>query len=134
MDIVIITLGIILMFTAIFLINKVKGKFSDEELIEYERSIRPSFIKYYYIGLLPLIVLSYLLITDIREALEYFGYIILILVVWDVFSILILNHNINVTKFRNKFKSIKVFIGLLIASKILLLFGCKIYLEKVLCL
>ena len=132
MDKLILTIGAILSLSSILLLNRLKSKFNDEQLIDFEKNIRPKFYIYYLISLTPLLLFAVGLMLINLEILYYFVYILSLSLVLDGLAIYKLNKLVSSSKFSKDYNKTQILIILILISKTIMLFGLKSYIETAL--
>ncbi|HXU26971.1 MAG TPA: hypothetical protein VN698_07055 [Bacteroidia bacterium] len=122
-----VLLGFSINAFALFNISKIKRKLSDSAILEYEKQIRPAFIKYYYLAIIPLIIYVTLLLTGTTEVLNYIWLIAIITFILDTFTIYKLKAKLSVAENSNTLMDLLKFFIAFVYSKYFLLLALYIY-------
>jgi phosphate starvation-inducible membrane PsiE len=80
-------MALIISFSGVFYVSASKKKLSNENLIEFERNIRPKLLKFLFLSFIPLfIVCIYLINSPEQISLRYFIYAALTCVALNIFG------------------------------------------------
>lgn len=122
------------MFVSIFLLSRYKSKLSNNSLLEYEKKVKPKFMRYYLVGVLLLLPLPLILSSDNFDVslLKYSWIIILFMLTWNVFTIVRINTLIESTDNHKELKMFRNFFALMIFGKFVSISGLFIYLHSLL--
>ena len=130
MDKIIITIGIFSYIIGILLMSKNKKSISNEAIVEYERNIKPKFIKFFLLGLTPMLIVMFALLSDNLEILNYFLVLIFLTLCLDVLAFYRLWNAIKFSDYKIELSKFQIYFGTVIFGKILTLIGLKLVLEQ----
>lgn len=72
MTILLYTISIIITFSGIFYIVQHKKKLSPENIVEFEKTIKPKILRFIFLSIIPLLLISYYLMNDLTEINGYY--------------------------------------------------------------
>jgi len=105
MTIILFISGILITFWGMFYVMQHKKKLSSENLVEFEKNIKPKLLKFLFLSYIPMIIISAYLLSDPKEIkISYFIYTGLASVTMDVFCYIqskrIINQSLNAEHFK----------------------------------
>jgi hypothetical protein len=130
MDKIIISFGVVCTFAGILLINANKPNLSSAILVDFEKNVRPVFIKFYLLGMLPLLLLAFSLLYGTFEILNYFLVLILATIMLDTLTIIKIHLAIKKSKYKNELLKFRNYYILTLSGNIFLVLGFKVYFDN----
>lgn len=110
--------------------NESKKNISNDAIIDYEKSIKPKFFKFFLLALIPMLVILYSLFSNNLAILNYFIVFIIISLSFDLLAFYRLKNAIEISNYKTELSKFPVYFGIVIFGQIVTLIGLKFYLEQ----
>ena len=108
---------------------RIKKQLNNSTLLSYEKEFKPSFVKIYYVSLIPLFFLLYLSLNQKLEMINtYFELLLGGIILIDVISVLLTNRLFNKNSNAEYLKTLKLAIFGMTLGKLFVVLGLMIYL------
>lgn len=132
MGILIFAFSFVLLITANIFYKRAKSKFHDEQILYFEKEIKPTIVICNLIGIIPVLIFTLSYFIFYFEILDYFWYMFLIIMIWEGITFYKLNRLISLSPFPKDYNITKINYLLNQVSRLLALIALKVFLDALL--